>query len=147
MRIRDLHEAIDGVTKVYCPHTIQLTSTARNIDALLKVTHLTSQPMVELSYGAPAKIDAGNFPRLFLMMHCARGHASTSKDNQRAEWHHEQTMPFSAGFDTQLWFDGACSTGCGQAGGTVHALAWSSADENVIAPLLHSSALAPERLR
>lgn len=107
MRTRDLDEAIEAVTKVYCPHTIQVGGPARNIDALLEVTHLTSQPLVELSYGAPVKIDAGNFPRLFLMMHCARGRASTSQDNQRAEWQHGQTMPFSAGFDTHLWFDSA----------------------------------------
>jgi hypothetical protein len=85
----------------------QVGGPARNIDALLEVTHLTSQPLVELSYGAPVKIDAGNFPRLFLMMHCARGRASTSQNNQRAEWQHGQTMPFSAGFDTHLWFDSA----------------------------------------
>ena len=107
MRTRDLDEAIEAVTKVYCPHTIQVVGPARNIDALLEVTHLTSQPLVELSYGAPVKIDAGNFPRLFLMMHCARGRASTSQDNQRIEWQHGQTMPFSAGFDTHLWFDSA----------------------------------------
>src|SRR3984893_4674631 len=107
MRTRDLDEATDAVTKVYCPHTIQVGGPARNIDALLEVTHPTSQPLVELSYGAPVKIDAGNFPRLFLIMHCARGRASTSQDKQRAEWHHGQTMPLSAGFDTQLWFDGA----------------------------------------
>jgi AraC-like DNA-binding protein len=107
MRTRNLDEAIDAVTKVYCPHTIQVAGPARDLDAVLEVTRVTSQPLVELSYGVPVKIDAGNFPRLFLMMHCARGSAATSQEDQSAEWRRGQTVPFSAGFDTQLWFDRA----------------------------------------
>jgi AraC-like DNA-binding protein len=107
MRTRDLDEAVDAVTKVYCPHTVKITGSPRNIDVVLEVTRPTSQPLVELSYAVPVSIDAGNFPRLFLMMHCASGHASTNQENQRAEWHHGQTIPFSAGLDTQLWFDRA----------------------------------------
>jgi AraC-like DNA-binding protein len=107
MRTRNLDEAIDAVTKVYCPHTIQITGPSRNVDAVLEVTRVTSQPLVELSYGVPVAVDAGNFPRLFLMMHCARGSASTSQEGQSAEWHRGQTVPFSAGFDTRLWFDRA----------------------------------------
>jgi len=107
MRTRDLDAIIDAVTSVYCPHTIQVTGPARNIDAFLEVAHPTSQPLVELSYSAAVKIDAGNFSRLFLMMHCARGSASTKQENRAAEWYHGQTMPFSAGLDTRLWFDRA----------------------------------------
>src|SRR6516225_8187408 len=39
-------------------------------------------------------------------MHCARGAASTTQECRTAEWKTGQTMPFSANFDTQLWFDG-----------------------------------------
>jgi AraC-like DNA-binding protein len=105
MRTRNLDEAIDAVTKVYCPHTIQITGPSRDVDAVLEVTRVTSQPLVELSYSVPVAVDAGNFPRLFLMMHCARGSASTRQESQSAEWRRGQTIPFSAGFDTQLWFD------------------------------------------
>lgn len=107
MRTRNLDEAIDAVTKVYCPHTIQVAGPTRDVDAVLEVTHVTSQPLVELSYGVPVTIDAGSFPRLFLMMHCARGSATTTQEDQRAEWRHGQTVPFSAGFATRLWFDRA----------------------------------------
>jgi AraC-like DNA-binding protein len=55
----------------------------------------------------PVAIDAGNFPRLFLMMHCAQGSASTTQEDQSTAWHRGQTVPFSAGLDTQLQFDGA----------------------------------------
>lgn len=107
MRTRDLDEAIAAVTKVYCPHTIRVTGHAREVDVVLEVTRPTSQPLVELSYGTPVRIDAGSFPRLFLMMHCARGRASARQENQRTEWQRGQTVPFSAGLNTRLWFDGA----------------------------------------
>jgi AraC-like DNA-binding protein len=53
------------------------------------------------------KIDARNFSRLFLMMGCESGSAATTQQRQSAEWGPGQTMPFSAGFETQLWFDRA----------------------------------------
>jgi AraC-like DNA-binding protein len=41
------------------------------------------------------------------MMHCARGAAATTQGHRSAEWSQGRTMPFSAGFDTRLWFDRA----------------------------------------
>jgi AraC-like DNA-binding protein len=106
VRTRDLDEAIDAVTKVYCPHTIEVMGRARGIDALLNVRYSTFQPLVGLSYSASVEIDAQNMSRLFLMMHCARGTASTTQEYRKAE-KAGQTMPFSANFDTKLWFDPA----------------------------------------
>jgi AraC-like DNA-binding protein len=107
LRIRNLDEAINAVTRVYCPHTIEVVGPARGIEAFLKVTHSTFQPLVGLSYSAPVKIDAQNMSRLFLMMHCARGAAATIQEHRTADWKTGQTIPFSANFDTQLWFDRA----------------------------------------
>jgi AraC-like DNA-binding protein len=107
MRTRNLDEAIDAVSKVYCPHAIKVVGPARNINAVLEIAHPTSQPLVWLSYSTAVDIDAGNFPELFLMMHCARGSASTTQEYRSAEWRSGQTMPFSAGFDTKLRFDRA----------------------------------------
>jgi AraC-like DNA-binding protein len=105
MRTRDLDEAIDAVTRVYCPHTVQITGPVRKVDVVLEVTQPTSQPLVELSYGVAVDIDAGDFPRLFLMMQCADGSAATVQGGQSAEWRRGQTLPFSAGFETRLRFD------------------------------------------
>jgi AraC-like DNA-binding protein len=105
LRTRNLDEAIDAVTRVYCPHTVEVAGRARGIEAFLTVTRSTFQPLIGLSYSAPVKIDAQNMSRLFLMMHCARGAAATTQERRRAEWRAGQTMPFSANFDTQLWFD------------------------------------------
>jgi AraC-like DNA-binding protein len=107
MHTRNLDEAIDAVTKVYCPHTVEVVGPARDIDVFLEVNHPTSQPLVSLSYNAPVKIDAMNFSRLFLMMHCERGAAASTQERRWAEWRKGQTMPFSAGLDTELWFDRA----------------------------------------
>jgi AraC-like DNA-binding protein len=107
LRTRNLDEAIDAVTRVYCPHTVEVVGRGRGIDAFLKVTDSTFQPLVGLSYSTPVKIDAQNMSRLFLMMHCARGAASTTQENRTADWKTGQTMPFSANFDTKLWFDRA----------------------------------------
>lgn len=108
MRTRNLDEAIEAVTRVYCPHTIEVTGSVRDVNAVLEVTQLTSQPLVELAYGAPVKVDAGNYSGLFLVKHCSQGSASAIQEHRRAEWRQGQTMPLSAGLDTQLWYDGAC---------------------------------------
>jgi AraC-like DNA-binding protein len=105
MRTRDLEQAIDAVSRVYCPHAVEVSAPRRDIEVRLEVTRSTSQPLVELSYAAPVEIDAGYFPRLFLMMHCAEGSAAATQGDARAEWRKGQTLPFSAGHDTRLRFD------------------------------------------
>jgi AraC-like DNA-binding protein len=107
MRTRNLDEAIDAVSRVYCPHTVEVLGRVDEVDAFLEVNHPTSQPLVRLSYSAPVKIDAQDFSRLFLMMQCERGAAAATQDHRSAEWREGQTMPFSAGFETRLWFDRA----------------------------------------
>lgn len=105
MRTNDLDEAVDAVTQIYCPHRVHVTGPSVAVDVALDVVRPTSQPLVQLSYSAPVRIDAGDFPQLFLMMHCTRGAARTHQGDQRSEWRAGQTMPFSAGIETQLWFD------------------------------------------
>lgn len=105
MQTRDLDEAVDAVGKVYCPHRIAVIGGRQRLDVRLGVSRPATRPLFELSYGVPVQVDAGDFPRLFLMMHCARGAARTHQDGRRAEWGAGRTLPFSAGFETQLWFD------------------------------------------
>ena len=42
MRTSDLDEAIEAVTRVLCPHRIEVLGRDRTIDAVLKVTHPTT---------------------------------------------------------------------------------------------------------
>lgn len=101
MRTRDLDEAVHEVTKVFCPHAVEVMGRGRIIDARLEVKHPTAfQPVVELAYEAPVTIDT-NVSRL-LVMHCARGSAAAVQRGQTAEWRRGQTMPFSVGLETRL---------------------------------------------
>jgi AraC-like DNA-binding protein len=107
LRTRDLDQAIDAVTNVYCPHTVRVLGSGRRINAALDVVRSGIQPLVRLSYSTPVSIDAGNFPRLFLMMRCSRGSASARQGSRTIEWREGQTLPFSAGVGTTLNFDTA----------------------------------------
>ncbi|WP_395680755.1 AraC family transcriptional regulator [Inquilinus sp.] len=101
MRTRDLDEAVEEVTKLFCPHTVAVLGRGRIIDARLEVKHAgTFRPVVELAYEAPVTIDT-DVSKL-LIMHCARGSAAAMQQGRTAEWRRGQTMPFSVGLETRL---------------------------------------------
>lgn len=101
MRTRDLDEAVDEVTKAFCPHTVAVMGRGRTLDVRLEVKQPAAlQPVVELAYEAPVTIDT-RVSRL-LVMHCVRGSAAALQQGRTAEWRRGQTMPFSVGLDTQL---------------------------------------------
>lgn len=107
MRTNDIDELSDAVSKVYCDHTVRVAGPGRNVDGRLEVTSSSSQPLVQLSYGAPVEVDPGNFTELFLIKHSVRGSASASQNGRTAEWRQGQTIILSAGCDTRLQFDSA----------------------------------------
>jgi AraC-like DNA-binding protein len=107
MRTKNIDELVGAVSKVYCDHTVRVIGSARSFDGQLDVTSAASQPVVQLSYGAPVKVDAGEFTDLFLIKHCMRGAASAQQDGDIAEWRQGQTMILSAGRETELQFDHA----------------------------------------
>jgi AraC-like DNA-binding protein len=110
MRTQDLDEAIETVTRIFCPHTIEVVGRAQKVDVRIDVKHPTFQPVVELSYDANIRIDTG-FSH-FLMMHAGSGAASTLQEGRNAEWRQGQTMPFSAGLQTKLSLDQRCMQKC-----------------------------------
>lgn len=105
MRTQDLDEAVDAVTRVYCAHRIQVTGQASTVDVALDVVQPATQPLIQLSYGTSVRIDTA--PQAYLMMYSTKGAARTRQGNLQAEWKQGQTLPFSAGIDTELWFDEA----------------------------------------
>jgi AraC-like DNA-binding protein len=105
VRTRDLDQAIEEVARVYCPHSVDVLGRARGIQAALDVIHPGDQPLVRLSYSTPVAIDAGSFPRLYLMMNCSRGAAAARQGSRRIEWRRGETVPLSAGLGTDLGFD------------------------------------------
>jgi AraC-like DNA-binding protein len=105
LRTRNLDEAMSAVGRVYCPHTVVPQGPVRDIEATLEVVQVCRQPVVNLRYATPVKVDAGNFPDLLLMMSAASGAASAVQGRQSSMWRSGQTMPLSPGLDTTLFFD------------------------------------------
>ena len=103
MRTKNVDEFVDAVSEVYCDHSVRVIGSGRSFEGQLDV----SPAVVQVSYGAPVKVDAGDFTDLFLIKHCIRGAASAQQDADTAEWRQGQTMILSSGRDTELQFDQA----------------------------------------
>jgi len=100
----DLDEATHAVAQVYCPHELVLKRTERALDAALETLGPSQQPIVRLQYGAAVAVDAGRFPRLFLVMTCTRGKGFVSQEKRSREWFAGTTLPVSAGLGTKFEF-------------------------------------------
>lgn len=75
------------------------------VAATFEVRHAGSQPVVELRYKTPVKVDAGEFPRLMLMQTCLEGSGLAWQQGVSAFLRKGQTTTLSAGLSTQLEFD------------------------------------------
>ena len=106
LRTSDLSEAVDAVSRVYCPHEIQIRGNSSSDITTLEVVRGGVQPIVRLMYPSRVRIDAGDFPRLMLMQTCVDGSATVIQDNVRAGCRRNQTLPLSPGLHTQMEFDG-----------------------------------------
>lgn len=106
LRTSDLAEAIDAVSRIYCPHEVEIRGSNRSVAVALEVLHGGIQPLVGLRYSAPVRIDAGDFQNLMLMTTCVDGSATAVQQDFSAAWHRGQTLPLSPGLSTQLDFDG-----------------------------------------
>ncbi len=106
LRTSDLAEAVDAVSRVYCPHEVEIRGNSRSDITTLEVVRGGTQPVVRLMYPTPVKIDAGDFPRLMLMQTCVDGSATVVQGNVRASCRRNETLPLSPGLHTQMEFDG-----------------------------------------
>lgn len=98
-------EFSQAVSRVYCPHSTEFTRANLGPSAILEIKHPGLQPVVELRYGTPVKIDAGVFPRLMLMQTCVDGTGSARQQGSLVPLRKGETLPLSAGLSTQLEFD------------------------------------------
>lgn len=106
LRTSDLAEAIDAVSRIYCPHEVEVRGSNRGVAVALEVIHGGIQPVVGLRYSAPVRIDAGDFRHLILMTTCVDGSATAVQQDFSAAWRRGQTLPLSPGLSTQLDLDG-----------------------------------------
>ena len=67
LRYADLDEAIDAVTRIYCPHSVHIRGGNRGVASALDVNRAGALRIVDLKYSAPVRIDAGDFAGLMLI--------------------------------------------------------------------------------
>jgi AraC-like DNA-binding protein len=106
-RIRSANpdELARALSRVYCPHTAVFTRSNSVVPATFEIRRAGPQPVVELRYGAPVRVDAGQFPRLMLMQTCLDGSGSARQQGVSVALRKGETMPLSPGLSTQLEFD------------------------------------------
>src|SRR3954471_13453625 len=101
----DLDEAIDAVTRIYCPHSVHVHGGNRGLSSELAVSHAGALRIVDLKYSARVDIEAADFDGLMLMMSCTSGWASARQGRSEASWRRGQTLPLSPDTPSQLHFD------------------------------------------
>jgi AraC-like DNA-binding protein len=105
LRTADLDEAIDAVTRIYCPHSLQIHGSNRGLSSALDVNRAGALSIVDLRYSARVQIDAGNFDGLMLIMSSTSGSAWARQGRSQASWSRGQTVPLSPDVSSQLHFD------------------------------------------
>jgi AraC-like DNA-binding protein len=105
LRTADLDEAIDAVTRIYCPHSVHIQGSNRGVSSELEVNRAGALRIVYLKYSAPVHIDAGDFKRLMLMMSCTSGSGWVRQGRSEASWLSGQTVPMCPDVASQLAFD------------------------------------------
>jgi AraC-like DNA-binding protein len=100
-----LDEIARAVSDLYCPHTMTAKGLSENTHPTIKVLRQGAQPVIELRYGVPVAVDAGQFPQLLLMQTCLNGTGTATQASVSADWRRGQTLPLSPGVSTQLEFD------------------------------------------
>jgi AraC-like DNA-binding protein len=101
----DLQEAIAAVSRVYCPHDVEVLESNRGINAVLESSGAAGRQVVTLRYAAPVKIDAGSFENLLLFMTCVDGAAEATQGRHSVQWGRGRTLPLSPNVSSQLTFD------------------------------------------
>ena len=105
LRTADLDEAIDAVSRIYCPHSIHVQGGNRGLSSELEVRDAGGLRIVDLTYSSRVHIDAGDFDDLMLMMSCTSGWARARQGRSDVSWLHGQTLPLSPGVPSQLDFE------------------------------------------
>jgi AraC-like DNA-binding protein len=101
----DLDEAIDAVTRIYCPHSVHVHAGNSGVSSELEVSHAGALRIVDLKYSARVHIEAGDFDDLMLIMSCTSGWASARQGGSEASWMRGQTLPLCPDMPSQLDFD------------------------------------------
>ena len=104
-RTSDIEEAVAAISKIYCPHQMELPRSYCGLSTTLEVVQCGLQPVVGLKYSTPVSVDAGRFPNLMLMQTCIDGKGLVRQGGISAVCRPNETLPLSPDVSTQLDFD------------------------------------------
>ncbi|MEJ0086759.1 MAG: helix-turn-helix transcriptional regulator [Pseudomonadota bacterium] len=105
LRSFDLENLAQAVGRVYCPHKTQFKRTRGAVPGVFGIRQPGLQPVVDLRYGARAKVDAGEFPRLMLMRTCIEGGGVATQQGVTVALRPGETLPMSADLRTHVELD------------------------------------------
>lgn len=105
LRTKDLELAKHTIAQIYCPHELRLHPTSRNIECSLKLIGSSKLPVAHLGYNSRLTVDAGHFPKLFLLMKCINGSGKMQQGSRTSNLTLGKTLPLSANIGTKLNFD------------------------------------------
>jgi len=105
LRTKDLELAKYTIARIYCPHELRLHPTARNVECSLDLIGASKWPVVHLGYNSRLTVDAGHFPKLFLLMKCINGSGKMQQGNRTGDLTLGKTLALSANIGTKLKFD------------------------------------------
>ena len=77
----------------------------RGLETTLEILPFGVQPVVDLEYLTPTRVDAGKFPNLMLMQTCINGEGTIIQEGARATHQRNETLPVSPGLGTKLDLD------------------------------------------
>ena len=101
----DFDEIVKAVSDVYCSHEIKFGLAGHASRAAFAIVRGGPQPIVELRYERPVRVDAGGFPNLLLMQTCVDGAGAARQGSSSTALMRGQTVALSPSLDTSLDFD------------------------------------------
>jgi AraC-like DNA-binding protein len=109
MRISGIEKIVSEVSRVFCDHSIRIDAAAEAFQSDFRPRGNARQAIVDLRYGAPVSVDAGNFDGLYLICRATRGVARIEQNGQVVHMTPGQTIVMSAGRRTKLSLGGSFS--------------------------------------
>ncbi|WP_330166415.1 AraC family transcriptional regulator [Rhizobium sp. C4] len=82
MRISGIENIVSEVSRVFCDHSIRIHSSETTFRSDFRPRGNARQAIVDLRYGAPVSVDAGNFDGLYLICRANHGVARIEQNGQ-----------------------------------------------------------------
>ncbi|YCK79947.1 AraC family transcriptional regulator (plasmid) [Arthrobacter sp. D3-18] len=101
----DPQEAVSAVSRVFCPHELQLDPRSKSFTTRLRANAGGGLAYVTLEYGAKVEVEPGTLVGLTSVTHAVRGTGTVRQGSHAEEWRGGQTIIISGDRSTQFAFD------------------------------------------